>query len=445
MKRAYAIAALLVMMPLQSQAKVTSTSVPSLFPQFGPGSSMLHPGFYQSRLIGQSYGTFTNEVLEPFDSITYSYSFGRGGELSREELDDHYVNFEESITYRFNPLSQTYVRRHQRVQTYNQFGKVAYYTCRNWRPVTSSWDDSARFVYSYNTDNTLLLSTVFQIMMNVGWMDHVPYDNVYDPVTGKLMEMNSLVFQMKFVYDINGNLIERKERTRSLTTPWKDTEKHLFTYDTNDRVITYIVQINDGGWKNTEKTEYTYNGSLMATAVKSEWEAGAWSLKGKHEYTYDSNNNKISDTWLTWDAGTSSWNNTSRLEWTYNGFDQPLTHFSRTWDEVGSNWVFADGDFLKRFHYQSYNPNSVATVKEAVSVSSWPQPATDQLNFNLTDRNLSDGTVLLSDLQGRVVKTQPLQSGTQQTINVTDIPSGYYVLNILAGTERYTTRVLIAH
>ncbi len=444
MKKVYALVFLLALMSPETYGKTTGLSVPSLFPQFGPGGTSQHQSFYQSRIIGQSYYVHDGTNFIPMDSTTYAYSFGRGGELSKEEMDDHYVSFDVSYTYRYDVSTSSWVNRYERSQTYNATNKAEYYTCRNWKTSTSSWKDSARFVYIYNSDQTRLDSTSFQIAMNFGWQHHVFYRNIYDPITNKLTAINSLVYRWSFEYDPSGNMIKREEKKYSFPLGgWTNSARHTFTYDLNNRITTYIVESFNNGWENEEKFEYTYSGNEVISSLCYKWDGAGWELTGKHEFTYDNNRNKLSDTWIEWDAATSTWTNVSVLLWTYNQFGQPTTYQSKTWD--GTNWVVASEDFLRSFYYQSYNPNSVNSVANKTEVQVYPQPASSALNIKLSDAIATTGEINIIDMQGRVVQKNAMQPGKEQAISVAGLPTGTYVLRFKSGEINHSRQISVVH
>ena len=116
MKNIYSCLLALLVLPSVALAKSTGISVPNIFPHYGSGSAGNVVGSNQSRIIAQTYLVFDGSAFVPVDSITYSYSFGRGGQLSTDDFNDNFVSFDESYTYLFNMESfQFYVARFSKV------------------------------------------------------------------------------------------------------------------------------------------------------------------------------------------------------------------------------------------------------------------------------------------------------------------------------------------
>lgn len=72
----------------------------------------------------------------------------------------------------------------------------------------------------------------------------------------------------------------------------------------------------------------------------------------------------------------------------------------------------------------------------------FPNPANEVLN--ITRGEATPATLELVDLTGKVVASQHLTS-TQEQLNVSNIPSGLYLLKFIGLNSISTTRILIQH
>ena len=228
MKNIYSLLIAALVISSQAGGKTTGVSVPNIFPHYGSGSSGgagQSPGSQYSRITGVTYLEYNGFAMVPVDSTTYAYSFGRGGELSDDDLNDNFVSFDESWTYLYNPSLAGYRNQFRRKQIFSPTNKVMKYTCETWRVSTDEWKDSARYLYTYNNDQTKLEYTMFQIHHNGNWLDHVEYDNIYDPM-GRVSGMHTTAYKMDFEYDAANNITERADQVAPMFQPWRFDKKH---------------------------------------------------------------------------------------------------------------------------------------------------------------------------------------------------------------------------
>ena len=445
MRKSYTFCMLCCLLSFFAQGKVTGISVPNLFPHFGSGLNS--PVASNSRIIGQTFLKFSGGSFLPFDSITYSYSFGRGGSLS-DEMDDHYVNFDNSITYLYEQTNGVYRYQFHRSQNYSQNNNPISYTSKSWNLSNNSWRDSSRFVYNYNSQETRLESTMFQIWQNA-WFDHVNFQNVFDGA-GNLVKMNSTVFAMEFVYDASNRLITRTEKKFSFSIGWYYSNRYNFSYDNNSNMTFYTVEKHDGSsWGNVEKFDMSYTptspGFELTATTEYAWVNNNWSITGRHLFGYNSSHNKISDEYQYWDGNANSFQKAILLQWTYNNFSQPLSYFSRTWDVSANAWIATTDDFLYRYYYQTYSPTSVAPVgSEKVDIVLFPQPAQNSLSVLVSSGDSRQYDVQILDMQGKLLK-QTQSKEQQLSISVNDLPSGNYVLRLNSKEHQYNRQFAVSH
>jgi hypothetical protein len=443
MKKIYSLLFVLSLTSPLVQAKTTGVGIPNIYPHMGSGSgSNSSPAASYSRIIGYTYLKYNGSVLAPVDSTTYTYSFGRGGQLSREDMDDNFVRFDDSYTYLYNASTGTYRNQYHRFQAFNGAGKTTKYTCQSWSLVTGAWRDSARYVYNYNTDLTLLLKTSFDIFYGGNWVQHVTFQNYHDN-KGNLLKMRSTVFNMTFTYDANDNILTRVDSQVNISPfYWYAKDKFVFSYDATNRVASYTVQrIEAGNWTNKEKYDYTYSGNNISEIAKYAWNNNTWEIQGKNVMSYDANNNIASDEWQYWDVASVSFKSASRRMWTYNNFNQPLTYYSQTFEPSTSSWGFATDDFLYRYYYQSYIPAAIAGVQSPQEMKLYPQPAVNALNVALP-ASTDQYELSVSDVQGRMLKQAVVRGGDYQ-LDVADLPNGTYFLRASSSGDEFARRFIV--
>ncbi|TAE27804.1 MAG: T9SS C-terminal target domain-containing protein [Cytophagales bacterium] len=82
---------------------------------------------------------------------------------------------------------------------------------------------------------------------------------------------------------------------------------------------------------------------------------------------------------------------------------------------------------------------------ETLTVTMVPNPAQNVAIAEVQFKGAQAPTIDLLDLSGRLVRTQTLSStvSTRVTIGVSDLPKGMYIVRVLAGSEKASTRLLI--
>ncbi|WP_020215174.1 S8 family serine peptidase [Flavobacterium rivuli] len=82
----------------------------------------------------------------------------------------------------------------------------------------------------------------------------------------------------------------------------------------------------------------------------------------------------------------------------------------------------------------------VKAVDSAFKV--WPNPAQDVVNISIKDGIESNASVIIYDVQGRNVKHAAL-TGSENTVNVQDLTSGVYFVNVTNGIKKDTKKLVI--
>jgi len=439
MKKIYSLLLACIATSPVLNAKTTGISVPNIFPHMGSESNS--PMAFNSRITAYIYLKHNGSSFVPVDSTTYSYAFGRGGQLTKEEMDDNFVNFDDSYTYTYTPGG--YKNDTHRWQVFNSAGKVQRYTIETWDTIGQSWRNWGRYVYSYNNDLTLIMKTDFEIYPGF-WQHHYQYNNSYNNANN-LVRVSAPTLRMSFLYDINGNVLSRVDTIYDFSpgSGWVGSEKYDFTYG-GTRLLSYTVQVPvNSFWTNRDKFEHTYNGNNLDYTVVYSWNNNAWETKGKHVFTYDGNGNKIQDEWQTWDAATSSFKSTSRKVWTYNNFGQPLTYYSETYNAAAGSWSSVTDDFLYRYYYQAFVAAPVNDLPDVVNARLYPLPAQNVLNVDFGDNSIK-GILSVFDVQGRTVKTQNVSGSGHESIDVSNLPAGAYYLRLAGGKAPYSASFIVA-
>ncbi|MFT5817352.1 MAG: hypothetical protein ACJAR8_000650 [Bacteroidia bacterium] len=99
--------------------------------------------------------------------------------------------------------------------------------------------------------------------------------------------------------------------------------------------------------------------------------------------------------------------------------------------------------------YNEYrNGVSVNEANYNNNISSFPNPAIDELNVEMQTVKLSSVSLELVDLTGKVILEKSFQDSFQEgafKMNVSDLNNGIYILKVTNGDEITTTKVTVSH
>ena len=105
-------------------------------------------------------------------------------------------------------------------------------------------------------------------------------------------------------------------------------------------------------------------------------------------------------------------------------------------------------EFLPIMFYTLYNPTLVSDeLSPAVilAVTSSPNPFSARVTFDISLKNHAELNIKLYDLRGRLAKelgSTPYSKGTHEIIMKTyDLPSGIYLMQVKAGSEKITKKI----
>lgn len=426
-------------------AKTTVTVIPSIIPHYGSGANANSIGYNASRLISAAYYKYDGNGFQPVDSTVYNYAFGRGGQLSEEEMLDHFVNFEESYTYVFNAGTSAFENRLQRLQEFNSLNQPIKYTVKIWDTTVASWKDSSRFIYTYNIHQNKLEKTWFQIYTGF-WTNHVFYDNFYD-AANRLIRTKSNVLRMSFSYDGNGNVTEREDSVWFAGSGWTKYEKSVFNYDASGRLLDHTGLIfSNNAWQNVFKEDYSFSGSKKTQRIRYVWQNNQWEVNGRNLYRYDTAQNLIEDEWQYWDAGSASFKSYSRERWIYNSYHQPLLYFSESFDLSAQLWNSGKDDFLYRYIYQPYSPTGVKNLsKNNLKLKVYPLPADKILTIRFENPRAERFLISVFDFEGRLMKQTDELITEDWELDTSGFPAGIYFIRLHSKNTQQSTRFTVRH
>ena len=120
--------------------------------------------------------------------------------------------------------------------------------------------------------------------------------------------------------------------------------------------------------------------------------------------------------------------------------------YARIRNMAGSNLITFNGDFGTEIEYNFTTGFRLSTPQKYLpsDIIVFPNPARELLNIDLPEVNYSTVKVQISDLQGRIlIHTDWQNPGAMISQDVADLPSGIYLLHLMAENLLLTKKVLI--
>lgn len=436
------------------QAKTTSvdnttSSVPvgGFFPHFGTQNNNIEQN-KSSRLISKVHLLADGKNMQITDSVSYSYNNGdRGGATAVDDPNnDENILFDDSYTFIYDSKAGLYQNQLHRIQTFDNANNIQSLIYEDWNASTTQYQDSCQYSYTYN-GNVMSESRFYRYIGNI-WTS-ITHSLLYRDASENVVLVNSDLYKAYFSYDINNNLISVTDSSWDQSTGWSYNQRKTYVYDALNNVTSYtlekwvITSIGNGYWEKSKRFTYTYNNQNLANAEEYNWNGSSWQLFGRDVYTYDNKHNKLSDTRQNWNALSGQFDNVTMKSWTYNSFNQPLTISTQT--ASGNSWYVAAGDDELRFTYEYYFPTSVPKLNNGENIKLYPCPAVNNITMSMQWSVPTDFTVSICDMTGKILKqwNEPAAKSYNKGINVSDMPSGNYVISAFNGNEQLKTMFTI--
>jgi len=332
---------------------------------------------------------------------------------------------------------------------------------RQWSTTTNTFDYGSRFQFFYNNNVRiesieLLLDASTQVWEN-SFRDSMHYD-----MAGTLTHTSRYSWSINnnqwqdltttvYTYNTNNLLILEEENWTNSGNPTKRKE---YTYNSNGERTQLLVQnYTNGTWENRSKIDYTYSTLGQLTTIDHfNWDNSAWIYLYKYDFTYDQMNNLTTTVFYELDWGTQTlepydkeiytYDNSfahSVLQTTYNERDcrHQLLTFNR-------ELYIGNGMFEEYFAGTYYWTDLVTAVSEVIlagpgKVLAYPNPVSDVLYVELPESNM-EATIELYNVSGqRVLSTQI----NNNAVNLKRLPNGFYSYVIQQNGKAFSGKVIV--
>jgi hypothetical protein len=290
----------------------------------------------------------------------------------------------DRIEQQWITAANDYVAFIHQTYSYNSSGALTDNIWQKWNPVTNAWYNIWRFNYTLNSQNKVTSDT----------------RQYYDTA------LNSWVNSAKIDTTYAGNAISgtTNYNWNASNSSWLAVSRNVFTNNTAGKAQICIAE----SWDSASK---------------------AWQPMGRHSYTYDGAGNLSSDLYEIYPSGAAAYDTSYRDDYTYNALGQVMVHTGMPYQ--GGQWVLTTGAVRETFYYELYDPTAISTVTiPDLSFSVFPNPAANLLSYSLSGERAGSYKVAVSDMQGRILKSQHLAVASKLhtgKIDVGELPAGAYL------------------
>lgn len=310
--------------------------------------------------------------------------------------------------------------RHQRtVYEYNETGLEASYTDQTWNTTSGQWVDQQKYVNVYNSEN-ICTDKIYMTYGTQGWNNNSKKSLIYKD--GVLIEELNYLWNSQ-----NGD--------------WQNEaySKTIYKYDTQGFTIEFTDQLIDassGEWKEPHsKMTYTHNPAGQITEeILQYWdnEKQEWINKVKDVFEYDAIIHKTNIFVYEWEND----------QWTAHS-KQILSYDNEGKLERAEYYKSFEDSSLDAYNVYTYTEGPISgetglTDIDAVTMSVYPNPATTNINLQITIAYLNK-TAGLYDTAGRLIK-EILLKNEVTNIDISELPASIYFIKVGDQTKKVIKR-----
>ncbi|MBJ7429529.1 MAG: hypothetical protein JHD28_11325, partial [Bacteroidia bacterium] len=160
---------------------------------------------------------------------------------------------------------------------------------------------------------------------------------------------------MEWAYDSKGNNIIYRERIlNQITHELEPYNTYSYTFNDSNKVTVEIDTNYSNSTPTIYKKDYSYDTNGNNILITRYLRTGTqWQISQKEEFTYDANNNNTSQTLYNWN---SKWVFNLKFDYTIDGNGNATTVNHYNWDDASNQW-------LNSFKYE-YNYNNAINFNE---------------------------------------------------------------------------------
>ena len=224
-----------------------------------------------------------------------------------------------------------------------------------------------------------------------------------------------------FTYDNNGNLIEYISFTNNQLS-----KKTTYNYNSTNQVVesvTFDYNLGSQNWENSKKSVYSYNNDIQTENISYTWYGSNWVMQSQSINTLNTNGLVDSIKNIRYDLNETITNKTLEVI-TY-------TDLANVKQVININEDLVNNNTTERVVFNLYRTieiTGIDAILNDVSLSIYPNPARDLINIrlSLTEEDISDWTLVVSNVEGRVIMSDKVNE--KMEINTASWNAGIYFM-----------------
>ncbi len=268
------------------------------------------------------------------------------------------------------------------------------------------------FTVSIVNAQTQLLSSVDQFNLNQSWENHRGYNYEYD-ANNNLISTTSYTWngdvwskfhKETYTYNANDKVLTYNDQVYDTNTNmFIDDDRTTNTYDVNNNVTEYLDEIWDGSqWQNDYKSVFSYSDGNIDIVIGQSWNGSAWDNENQSTLTY--NNNRLeqfdSEEWVN-----GAWVTSYRAIFTYNANNYIINNVYEIWDgsayleESRADYTIdSDGNRLsEEVFFQLESSRTNYTYDNTQLMSAFDNPFADKTGFDYLREDFPYHNKILSE------------------------------------------------
>jgi hypothetical protein len=224
---------------------------------------------------------------------------------------------------------------------YDEPGNMASQTYQVW--VADNWTNDSKINFTHDAKGNVLTDTYLS-WSDGAWLNGERLTHTYDAYNNNL-ENFAEIWSVDH-WEANGR--------------WRNS----YTYDSQGRILTFLVEHEFGSWENSSRGTYSYNSKGQLTSYLGEgWIDEAWQNTYNSTCYYDQFDNPTLQEFFVWDADSAKWGHSQtepftflvngQEQWTFSSGIKMMAH----WVQLGVSGVPEHA-----FVQISISPNPVETT-----------------------------------------------------------------------------------
>lgn len=409
-----------------------------------------------SEVIIANYGYYDYSGSINEDSITFSYSGGRGNILN---------SFFDYFEY-YNPLS-TASRTNNPGETFLFDTAISYYATpqipfvkqgmsnRSYDAADNivrqdDWTyDAAGIIYghryrsmSYDANNNLLnaagyvdtsatLTGIFELAQNL--------DANYASGTNRRVSDTIRSYWSPFIdksftsytYDAAGRMTQSLTQDYDMSSAsWLNNYQNIYSYDAAGRLVTAIWEYwNGNNWEigNKDSMGYTGNATMYTLMEGTNYSGGMPTSRYRNIFTLNALQN-VDSIYSVVEDTSGNWVPIARGKITYNSNQHATKYYEVTFDDNTNTWNTAPSA-IYRWHYMATTSVKDAKKQQSNFVQYYPNPATQQLNLKI-EQPKNGIRVSIYNLTGQLLQTLTQGATGLVQVDISALPAGTYIAEV---------------